>query len=209
MERIKSIQFFLYAMIIGLTGKNACGKGETASYLKSKGFIYFSLSDVVREEATKRGLDHSRDNLIKIGNELRKNFAPNYLAQQINLKTAEILKNNPKQNFAIDSIRSPFEAKELMKNKDFTLVGVDAPIETRFKRLLERNRIGDAKTLEDFKAQEERENLKSDTNQQMDGTFKLSQEIIRNDGSLEQLHIKIDDLLNNLERKSKREISRN
>jgi len=196
-------------MIIGLTGKNAAGKGEAANYLKSKGFIYYSLSDIIREEATKRNLEHSRDNLIKIGNELRQNFAPNYLAHQINLKLKEVLKNNPKQNFVIDSIRSPFEAKELMKNKNFTLVGIDAPIETRFKRLLERNRIGDAKTLEDFKKQEERENLKSDTNQQLDETFRLSQNIIRNDGTMEQLHAKIDDLLNDLERKNKMDISRN
>ena len=185
-------------MIIGLTGKNASGKGEVANYLKSKGFIYYSLSDVIREEATKRKLEHSRDNLIKIGNELRRNFAPNYLAAQINLNIKKILKSKPKQNFAIDSIRSPFEAKELMRNKDFTLVGIDAPIELRFKRLLKRNRLGDAKTLEDFKKQEERENLKSDTNQQLDATFGLSQEIIINDGTLEQLHIKIDDLLNHL-----------
>lgn len=195
-------------MIIGLTGKNAAGKGEAANYLKSKGFIYYSLSDVVREEATKRNLEHSRDNLIKIGNELRQNFAPNYLAQQINLKIREILKNNPEQNFVVDSIRSPFEAKELMKNKNFTLVGIDAPIETRFRRLLERNRIGDAKTLEDFRKQEERENLKSDTNQQLDATFALSREVIKNDGNLEQLHAKIDDLLNHVERKNKRQITR-
>ena len=197
-------------MIIGLTGKNAAGKGEAANYLKSKGFFYYSLSDVIREEATKMGLDHSRDNLIKLGNELRQNFAPNYLAQQINLKISNYKKIFPQKNFfVVDSIRSPFEAKELMNNKNFTLVGIDAPIETRFKRLLERNRIGDAKTLDDFKQQEERENLKSDTNQQLDETFKMSEEIIRNDGTLEQLHIKIDDLLNQLERKSKREISRN
>ena len=196
-------------MIIGLTGKNACGKGETANYLKSKGFIYCSLSDIIREEATARGLEHSRDNLIKIGNELREKFAPSYLAEQINLKIKEIQNKNSKQNFAVDSIRSPFEARELMKNRNFTLLGIDAPIETRFGRLLERNRIGDAKTLEDFKAQEERENLKSDTNQQLNETFKLSQEIIRNDGTLEQLHTRIDDLLNRLERKNKREISRN
>ena len=196
-------------MIIGLTGKNASGKGEAANYLKSKGFIYFSLSDIIREEATKRGLEHSRDNLINLGNELRKNFAPNYLAAQINIKIKEILKNNPKQNFAVDSIRSPFEAKELMKNKNFTLVGIDAPIEIRFERLLERSRIGDAKTLEDFKKQEERENLKSESNQQLDETFRLSQEIIINSGTLDSFHMKIDDLLNHLERKNKREISRN
>ena len=44
-------------MIIGHTGKNAAGKGELANHLKSKGFVYFSLSDALRDEATKQGLD--------------------------------------------------------------------------------------------------------------------------------------------------------
>jgi len=30
-------------MIIGLTGRNAAGKGMAAEYLKSKGFGFFSL----------------------------------------------------------------------------------------------------------------------------------------------------------------------
>ena len=76
-------------MIIGLTGKNASGKGEVANYLKSKGFIYYSLSDVIREEATKRGLEHSRENLINLGNELREKFGPKHLAQQISSKIFE------------------------------------------------------------------------------------------------------------------------
>jgi len=186
-------------MIIGLTGRNAAGKGEAANYLKSKGFFYYSLSDVIRDEATKRNLEHSRNNLIMIGNELRAKHAPNYLAEQINLKIKNRLAENNELNFVVDSIRSPFEVKELMKNKDFTLIGVDAPVELRFKRLLERNRLGDAKTLEDFKKQEERENLKSDTNQQLDSTFKLSQKIIVNDGPIGDLHGKIDLLLKETE----------
>ena len=167
-------------MIIGLTGKNASGKGEVAKYLQKKGFIYYSLSDVIREEATKRGIEHSRDNLINLGNELRKKFDAGYLANEINNKIMndkEIFSER-KNFFVVDSIRSPFEAKELMKNKDFILLGVRAPIELRFKRLLERNRLGDAKILEEFKKQEEKENLKSDTNQQLDETFKLADAII-------------------------------
>ena len=185
-------------MILGLTGKNASGKGEVANFLKSKGFTYYSLSDVIREEATKRNLEHSRGNLINLGNELRKRFGPEYLAQQINNKIRQKLRIKKNQNFAIDSIRSPYEAKELMKNKGFILIGVDAPIELRFKRLLERNRVGDAKTLEEFKQQERRENLKSYTNQQLDATFGMAKKIVVNDDTLKELHNKIDDLLRGL-----------
>jgi|TARA_B100000315_G_scaffold214762_1_gene213520 dephospho-CoA kinase len=200
-------------MIIGLTGKNAAGKGELASYLKSKGFVYFSLSDALREEATKRGLEHTRDNLIELGNELRKNFGPEYLAQQINNKIKQQLENynkkntikkinnlnnekiNNNENIVVDSIRSPFEAKELMKNKNFTLIGVDAPIELRFERLRARNRVGDAKTVEQLEQQEQRENLNNASNQQLDETFKLSEKVIINDGTLEELHKKVDGFL--------------
>ncbi len=180
-------------MIIGLTGKNASGKGEVAKYLKTKDFVYYSLSEILREEATRRDIEHSRGNLINLGNELRDKFGPSVLAR----KTNEKIHQNKEKNIVVDSIRSPFEAKELMKNKGFLLVGIDAPIELRFKRLLERNRLGDAKTLAEFKKQEQRENLKSDTNQQLDETFKLAQEVILNDGALKELYKKVDVLLNN------------
>src|SRR3989344_8142398 len=108
-------------MIIGLTGKNAAGKGELAKHIQSKGFAYFSLSDALREEATKRGLGHSRDTLINLGNELRKKFGNGILAKRINEK---IKKENAARNFVIDSIRNPGEIEELRKNEGFLLVGV-------------------------------------------------------------------------------------
>jgi len=41
-------------VVIGLVGRNASGKGQVAEYLKSKGFIYYSLSDVIRNEASRQ-----------------------------------------------------------------------------------------------------------------------------------------------------------
>ena len=185
-------------MIIGLTGKNASGKGEAADYLKLKGFAYFSLSDALREEATKRGLSHERETLISLGNILRKQNGPQYLAEKINNKIKDNLKNGKGKNFIVDSIRSPYEARELLKNKDFLLIGIEAPINLRFERLLKRNRAGDAKTLQEFKEQEEKENTKNQNSQQLDETIKLAGKIIKNDDSLEELHNKIDGLLREL-----------
>ena len=42
-------------MLIGLTGRNAAGKGEVARYLQKKSFYYYSLSDVIREDIRSRG----------------------------------------------------------------------------------------------------------------------------------------------------------
>ena len=131
-------------MIIGLTGANASGKGEAAEYLKSKGFVYHSLSDTLREEAKVKGIEPSRENLIILGNKLRREKGPSILAE------LAIKKIKDKRNYIIDSIRSPFEIKALRQLKGFALIGIDAPVETRFNRILSRNRAGDPGTLEDF-----------------------------------------------------------
>ena len=176
-------------MIIGLTGKNASGKGEVADYLKAKGFGYFSLSDELREEANERGIETTRANLIRLGNKLREEFGANYLTRKINEKI------NDDENFVVDSIRNPEEINELRKNKNFILVGVDAPVEIRFERAVKRGRVGDAKTLEEFKELEQRENLKNKTGQQLDECLKGADKLIVNDGSIEELHKKISLLI--------------
>ena len=69
-------------MIIGLTGTNASGKTSIVRYLIKKRFEYFSLSDVIRDELTLRGMDHSRDNLRRVGNELREKYGAAILAER-------------------------------------------------------------------------------------------------------------------------------
>ena len=68
--------------LIGLTGTNGAGKGEIAAYLQTKGYACHSLSDILREELAARGLEAGRDNLIRIGNELRETFGADILARR-------------------------------------------------------------------------------------------------------------------------------
>src|SRR5438094_8168028 len=92
-------------MIIGLTGKNASGKGEVAKFLQTRGFHYFSLSDVLREELKRRHLTPTRDHLTRVGNELREKYGPSILAERIMKKLAE------SQNYVVDSFRNPAEVE--------------------------------------------------------------------------------------------------
>ena len=187
-------------MIIGLTGKNAAGKGEIAKHLQSKGFVYFSLSDALREEATKRKLEHSRENLINLGNGLRKKFGANYLAEQINEKIKKQLKIKKNQNFVIDSIRNPGEIEELRKNKGFLLVGVVTDEKIRFQRLLKRGRIGDATTFEDFRKQEDKENNNEASGQQLDKCLELADKHISSNGTINEANKEFDEWLNSLKK---------
>jgi len=184
-------------MIIGLTGKNAAGKGELAKHIQSKGFVYFSLSDALREEATKRGLDHSRNTLINLGNELRKNFGNAVLAKRISDK---IKKEEAagKKDFVIDSIRNPGEIHELRKNKGFLLVGVVTDQKIRFQRLLKRGRLGDAATFEEFRKHEDRENNDEASGQQLDRCLELADKKISSNGTIEEANREFDEWVGGL-----------
>ena len=69
-------------MIIGLTGSFCGGKDSVADYLGEKGFIHFSLSDMLREELRKRKKKVTRENLQKIGKELREKHGDSVLAER-------------------------------------------------------------------------------------------------------------------------------
>jgi dephospho-CoA kinase len=175
-------------VIIGLTGTNASGKGVIADYLKKKGFEYFSLSDVIRDELTKEGLSSSRENLINKGNFLRSKFGSDILAKKIKQKLS-------KNNAVIDSIRNTNEVSELKKLKGFHLVAVDAPINLRFSRAILRGRIENAASLEEFKKIELREKSDKQGEQQLDKCIQMADYKIMNDGTMEELHEKIEDIL--------------
>ncbi|MFC1621394.1 AAA family ATPase [Candidatus Omnitrophota bacterium] len=176
-------------MIIGLTGPNASGKGEAAKYIESKGFTYHSLSDILREEARRLNIEPLRENLIKLGNELRGKNGASFLAEQT------IKRLTQEQNHIVDSIRNPAEIEALKRLDSFILVGVDAPVEMRFKRGLDRKRPGDAQTIEDFIEKEKKENKSDSQNQQLKKCLYFADIVIINDSTLEEFHKKIDDTI--------------
>lgn len=187
-------------MIVGLTGKNAAGKGEIAAHLKEKGFVSFSLSDALREEATRQGKDHSREVLIKLGTKMREKFGNGILAKRVNEKISK-LKQQGKKDFVLDSIRNPGEIKELRKNKDFILVAVHTDAKIRFERLLKRGRIGDAKTFEEFLEHEKKENNNEGYGQQLDKCIEMADATINSNGTIEEANKDVDSYIDSLKSK--------
>ncbi len=180
-------------MVIGLTGPNAAGKGEAAEFLRELGFSVYSLSDVVREAATARGEGHGRDALIRVGQELRRLHGPGVLAERILPRLGE--------RSAVDSIRHPEEVRVLRRRGDFTLVGVDAPVETRWRRARRRGREGDGRDLDEFRMQERRENENRSTSQQLRRTLDLADVVLINDGALDRLRARLAALVAELEKR--------
>ncbi len=186
-------------MIIGLTGKNGAGKGEVATFLKERGFHYFSLSDVLREEAGKAGMPLTRDTLIGLGNRLRAEYGPGVLAERI------FSRLDPEKNYVIDSVRHPSEVQVLRRRRDFYLACVQAPVEIRFERLKGRGRENDPTDLRKFRELEEREaQSTTSSDQQLDHAISLADVVVENAGPLEILHAKVREVVLQLSRKETR-----
>ena len=152
-------------------------------FLASQGFSVRSLSDVVRDEATRRGLDHSRDNLIRVGVEMRTRHGPGALARRVLPRL--------KGRAVVDSIRNPGEVVVLRRLPRFLLLGIDAPQALRFQRSLLRGRMGDGATLEEFARKEELENSTTRAGQQLLATLAQADVFIDNDGTIEDLRHKV------------------
>ncbi len=173
-------------MILGLTGRNAAGKGEIAEFLKKGGFEYFSLSDELREGLRGRGIEPSRDALIAEGRRVRQEEGLDSLARRVSRRFTQGL------NQVVDSIRNPEEVRFLRTCPDFFLVGVDAPAAVRFQRARRRARPGDPVDLAAFEAAEARELQSQDpAAQQLVATLALADFLVLNDGDLPALHDKV------------------
>lgn len=173
--------------MIGLTGTNGAGKGEAARFFVDSGFTFFSLSDIIRRELVKRGLEENRDNLIRMGNELRESFGADVLARRV-----MTLISGPS---VIDSIRNPEEIAALREFPGFVLLAIDAPVVVRFERTRKRGRNESSRTLEEFSAKEAEERSERKTGQQLHACMKLADHVIQNDGTIEELRTQLEKFL--------------
>jgi dephospho-CoA kinase len=173
--------------LIGLTGTNGAGKGEVAAYLIKKSYAYFSLSDIIRETLEEEAVEANRNNLIRKGNELRRKGGPDILARRV----VERVRGKA----VIDSIRNPSEVAYLKKQAGFILLAVDAPPSLRFERVQKRGRNESARTLDEFIQKEAEENGTDADAQQLRTCMEMADRTIMNDGTLEDLYRKLEELL--------------
>lgn len=186
-------------MIIGLVGKNGAGKGEAANFLQEVGFTYYSLSNVLREELTAQGKPITRQSLTDYANTLRASRGPGVLGEKI----AQRLE--PDGQYVVDSIRHPSEVEALHRCPNFYLLGVEADSKIRFERIKERAREKDPITYEEFLAQETKEAAgKKETDQQLNKTLAMADATLENNGTIEELHQKVRQIVQVLSLDAKR-----
>ncbi len=180
-------------MIIGLTGRNAAGKGEAAEFLQKQGFIFYSLSDVIRDKIESKGERVTRERLIETGRFLRLTRGTGYLARMI------LRKLETGQNYVVDSFRNPVEVEVFRTREDFSLLAVTASPEIRFERIRSRGREADPKTLDEFNSLEEAEaGNERDEGQKLTETGILADHVIENNEGLDKLYLAVGELVQSL-----------
>ncbi len=140
-------------MIIAVVGPIASGKSTAAGILRLRGFYSISLSDILREEAKRRGLRPSRENLYALGEELRAKYGRAVLAEMA-LKRIKAL---GARNAVIESVRWPEEV-EALKRAGAVVICIDAPRWLRYLRVRRRGRTGETDiTFREFLRQDLKE----------------------------------------------------
>jgi dephospho-CoA kinase len=143
----------LSKLLVCLTGMPGAGKSTIAEGLKSKGYEIINLGNAVRNEAKKRNLDASRENLGKLMLDLREKNGPGAIAE---LVKTEIQSSNANV-LLIDGVRSNDEIQVLKKFGTVKLLAIHASIDTRFNFLQKRGRSDDPQTKEHFNERDNRE----------------------------------------------------
>jgi len=125
------------------------GKTTVIDALKTLGYKVVTLSDMVREEAKKRGVPDKRESLMEVGQSLRNEFGTEILAR----RALDKIEEEGGRNWVIDGIRNPAEIKELRKSPNFVLIANTAPEDAIIERIFSRKRSID--TMDEEKIRKE------------------------------------------------------
>jgi len=140
--------------VIGVTGMPGAGKDVVREVFRELGFPIVTMGDEVRAEAERKGLPPTPENLGKTMLKLRAEEGQGVLAKRclpkIEALTSKIV--------VVDGIRSLDEVAEYKKeHPDLKIIAVHASPETRFERLVRRNRSDDPEDWKVFNERDQRE----------------------------------------------------
>jgi len=170
-------------MIIGIAGRIGAGKETLSKFLRNNGFEYFETRNILIEGLNEKGLELSRWNMQNLADEWRSEHGAGALMKMI-LKRIDSSKN-----FIIDSLRNVKEA-EFMREElgnNFILIGVDAPQNIRFKRIVKRGKQSDMLDWNNFLKVDERDNFDPDNpmGQQTGKLIEMADFVVMNDKGLD------------------------
>ena len=140
-------------IVLGVAGMPGAGKGTVREIVQKMGYSVVVMGDEIREEAKRRNLKPTPENLGMIMLRLREEEGPAAIARRCIPKMEKT-----KEKVVVEGIRSLHEVDEFKKHfPNFTLIAIHASPETRFQRLFQRKRSDDPNQWETFRERDLRE----------------------------------------------------
>lgn len=136
------------------------------------------MGDIIREEAQKRGISPTPENLGRIMMEIRKEMGAGIVAKKCLEKINEIRS----EVLMIEGVRSLEEVEEFKKVGKLIILAVHASPQTRFQRLIRRGRSDDPKSWEEFLERDFRE-----LSIGIGNVIALADKIVINEGTIKEL----------------------
>lgn len=184
---------------LGITGTLGAGKGTIVDYLvRNKGYAHYSVRGFLLHEIKRRKLPENRDSMVEVANDLRSRFGPAYIVEKL---YDEAVKSG--KNAIIESIRTTGEIESLRSKGLFFLLAVDADVEIRFNRILQRGSETDNVDYQTFIANENREMAGKDPGKQnLLKCLELADYALDNNGTFQQLYNQVEIYLSEIAEKS-------
>ena len=173
------------AKLVGLAGTLNAGKDTAANHLVQRhSFMHVSTGDVLRAEANKHGLEPDRNTLIDIGVRLRQEYGSQGALIIMAIEKWQAKREEYMGGLVVSGMRAIGEAEEI-PTRHGKLIFVDAPIETRYARMIARQRDAEAtKAFDEFAAHDqiEFEGVPDDpTRPNLSAIKSISHKVILND----------------------------
>jgi dephospho-CoA kinase len=141
-------------IVIGVAGMPGAGKATVREIVQQMGYPAVVMGDEIREEAKRRKLQPTPENLGTLMLKLREEEGPAAVAKRCIPKMEEA----GGKVVVVEGIRSLHEVEEFKRRfPNFTLIAIHSSPETRFRRLLQRKRSDDPKGWETFMERDLRE----------------------------------------------------
>lgn len=184
-------------MIVGIAGTLGAGKGTVVEYFKDRGFQWYSSSALLKELVSAEGNPLTRDFLGPMATKLQSEYPGGVVEKNYREK---YLEEKP-EHAVFEAIHRQSEAL-FLKSVGGVLIGVDADLETRFKRTQVRNEgEKDRQDFEDFKKQssiEDEGGGDTSRDNNIRAVIDMADYTITNNGTLEELYEQVEVVLQNI-----------
>ncbi|EKE07683.1 MAG: hypothetical protein ACD_18C00009G0003 [uncultured bacterium] len=176
-------------IILGFAGQMASGKDTAANYIEEKyNGKNYSFSGMLGDVLNRYHIEKNRDNYIKISEAMREYFGEDILAKTM----ACDVEKDEHEIISISNVRRPADIKYLKEIPGFILVKIFADPKIRYERLVGRGDKADdnSKTYEQFL-----EDHKRSTEVTIEEVANQAEEVIDNNGSLEDLYKQVAEII--------------